>query len=183
MTFFGKLFGGNGNDKINLSLLLNNEIFKNFILKTDDVSIGYNEINFFKLEDIENAQIGYSISENGKSLIGNKNGDWKKNWVVIATDNLGDPIFVDYVDNKLSVYTSQDGQGEWEETKIATSFTNFIEVINDLQKLSIGRENPVKIEQNPITEKELENFIQKIENKNVDAEIWFWEGFLENDDE
>ena len=183
MTFFSKLFGRNGDGKVNLNPLLENETFKKFITETEDVSIGYSEINFIKLEDIEKAQIGYSISENGKSLIGNKNGDWKKSWAVIAFDNLDDPIFVNCENENLSVYTSQHGQGEWEETKIASSFTNFIEIINDLHKLSIGRENPVEIEQNPITENDLENFIKRIESKNSNIEIWFWEGFLENDDE
>src|SRR6476619_1827497 len=105
MALFDRLFSRKENDKINLSLLLGNEIIRKFISEIDDISIGYSEINFFKAEDFENAQIGYSISENGKSLIGNATGDWKKNWIVIATDNLGDPIFVDYEDENLSVYT------------------------------------------------------------------------------
>lgn len=183
MSFFSKLFSRNGNDNENLSLLLRNESFKKFISQTKDISIGYSEINFIQLDDIENAQIGYSVSENGKSLIGNKNGDWKGNWIVIASDNLGDPIFVDSEDSNLSVYTSQHGQGEWEETKIASSLINFSEILNNLHKLSVGRESPEEIEQNPITENDLENFIKRIENKNSDVEIWFWEGFLENDDE
>lgn len=94
MNIFNKLF--NSNEKPNLNILFENENFKKFISNAEDISIGYSEINIFKLENIEKEQIGYSVTENGKSLVGNKKGDWKKNWIVIATDNMDDPNICRY---------------------------------------------------------------------------------------
>jgi len=183
MTFFSKLFGNNIDNKKELNFLLNNESFKKFLDEAEDISIGYSEINFFKIDNLENAQIGYSIDEKGKSLIGKNTGDWKKSWIVIATDNLGDPIFIDCENSSLPVFSSPDGQGNWEETYIAISLDNFREILKDLKNLSIGKENPVKIEKNPISKIELDSFLEKTKNENNWMDVEFWEIFLENDDE
>jgi hypothetical protein len=76
MTFFNKLFGSGKSEKPDFSLLLNNKKFENFINETEDISLGYSELNFFKFDNIEKEQIGYSFGENGKSFVGNENGDW-----------------------------------------------------------------------------------------------------------
>ena len=52
-----------------------------------------------------------------------------------------------------------------------------------MKHLSIGRENPVKIEKNPISKKELNSFLEKTKNDNNWMDIEYWEIFLENDDE
>jgi len=183
MTIFGKLFGGRRNEKPDFSILLTNEKFKKFINEIEDISLGYSELNFFKFDNIEKEQIGYSFGENGKSFIGNKNGDWKKSWFVIGTDGLGDPIFIDFDRPNLPVFTSEHGEGSWEESYIAISLENFSEIIKDLKKLSIKRENPVAIGKNPISKDEINAFLTKthIENKYMD--VWYWKLFLENDDE
>ena len=59
----------------------------------------------------------------------------------------------------------------------------FKEILSDLKRLSIGRDNPIQIEKNPITEIELNNFLAKCKTKNTEIDIWFWEDFLENDAE
>ena len=179
MSIFSKLF--NGSEKPNLNALLENENFKKFISNAEDISIGYSEINIFKLENIEKKQIGYSVSENGKSLVGKNNGDWKKNWIVIATDNIDDPIFVDIEKLNLPVFTSEHGNGEWEESCIAISIENFSQILYNLKQLSIERENPIRIETNPISETEIDNFLSKTKNDNKGMDIEYWEIFLEND--
>ncbi|HEU4790733.1 MAG TPA: hypothetical protein VFS71_13690 [Flavobacterium sp.] len=179
MNIFSKLFNSNG--KPNLNVLFENENFKKFISKAEDISIGYSEINIFKLENIEKEQIGYSVTENGKSLVGNKSGDWKKNWIVIATDNMDDPIFVDIENPNLPVFISEHGNGEWEQNYIAISIEKFSSILSDLRNLSINRQNPVEIEKNPISETELELFLTKTKNDNNWMDIEYWEIFLEND--
>ena len=55
-------------------------------------------IRLFSVNELSNAQLGYSINSDGNSLIGEENGDWKENWFVIGKlceDLCGDPIFVD----------------------------------------------------------------------------------------
>lgn len=179
MNIFSKLF--NSNERPNLNVLFENENFKRFISKAEDISIGYSEINIFKLENIEKEQIGYSVTENGKSLVGNKNRDWKKNWIVIGTDNMDDPIFVDIENPNLPVFISEHDNEEWEENYIAISIEKFSSILNDLRNLSINRQNPVEIEKNPISETELELFLTKTKNDNNWMDIEYWEIFLEND--
>ena len=183
MTFLNKLFGSGKNEKPDFSILLNNKKFENFINELEDISIGYSDLNFFKFDNIEKEQIGYSFGENGKSFVGNENGDWKKSWFVIGTDGLDDPIFIDFEKPNFPVFISEHGEGSWEESYIAISLENFTEILKDLKKLSINRENPVDIEKNPIPKDEINAFLNKtyIENKYMD--VWYWKLFLENDDE
>lgn len=63
-------------------------------------------IELFNSEEIEEGQLGYSFDEEGQSLVGNEEGDWKEGWIVIGIDSyLGDPIFVDRNDENCPVYT------------------------------------------------------------------------------
>ena len=176
MSIFSKLF--TSGEMPNLNVLLENKNFKNFISNAENVSIGYSEINIFKLKNIENEQIGYSVTANGKSLVGEKNGDWKKSWIVIATDNMDDPIFVDIDKPNFPVFITEHGNGEWEENYIAISIENFSIILNDLKKLSIKRESPNKLEQNPITETELITFLSKTKEENKYMDVEYWKIFL-----
>ncbi len=94
---------------------------------------------------------------------------------------MADPIFVDIEKPNLPVYTAEHGIGEWEEINIAISIENFSQILHDLKKLSIERENPNKIEKNPISVMELESFLSKTKNDNNGMNIEYWEIFLEND--
>lgn len=65
-------------------------------------------IELFNSEEIEEGQLGYSFDEEGQSLVGNEEGDWKEGWIVIGIDSyLGDPIFVDSNDENCPVYTAR----------------------------------------------------------------------------
>ena len=64
--------------------------------RLEDISIGHYGIDFFKPDDIEGNQQGYSFGENLESLITAKKGDWEAGWIVIGTDTVfGDPIIAD----------------------------------------------------------------------------------------
>jgi hypothetical protein len=64
---------------------------KRFLSETQDISFGYNEINFVLLDRIEEEQIGYSVDAYRNSLIIGNDGDWREEWLVIASNQLGDP--------------------------------------------------------------------------------------------
>ena len=85
MGIFDKLFNRNKDENTTLNDLLLNKSFKNFITEAENISIGYSELNFLKADNIKSGQIGFSIDKSGKPLISKKPGDWKKNWIVIAT--------------------------------------------------------------------------------------------------
>ena len=59
------------------------------------VSCGYLTVTLFAVEELDDAQIGYSVSEAGEDFTGSNDGDWESKWLVIGyEDRCGDPIFV-----------------------------------------------------------------------------------------
>lgn len=76
-----------------------------------NLSIGYDEIYLFEIDDIEKEQVGYSIDKEGNSLITNEEGSWRNNWLVIGySENTGDPFFVNTLLKGFPVYTSMHGE-------------------------------------------------------------------------
>ena len=154
------------------------EILK-FIDAQADLYIGYNEIVFFKAQNIAELQKGYSCDNTGKSLTDYSTGSWNEKWIVMATDQLGDPIFVDSSTRQFTVYNAAHGEGVWEPHVISDSLFEFKEIIGLLRKISIGRTNPVEIEENQINDKDEANFLGYINKKNPNTELWYWEQFFE----
>ncbi|MCU5459850.1 hypothetical protein OCA96_09205 [Bacillus cereus] len=92
-------------------------------------------IELFNSEEIEEGQLGYSVDDEGQSLTGNGDGDWKEGWIVIGIDlYLGDPIFVDSNDENCPVYTAMHGEGDWESECIAERIEVVIEKVKDSLK-------------------------------------------------
>jgi hypothetical protein len=157
------------------------EKIKSFLQESEDLSIGFSELNFISADNLDDGQIGYGIDPEGNSLITGQPGSWQAGWVVIGNDNLGDPIFVACSDPDLPVYTSQHGQDEWDPTLIAKSLDSFKSILAELKELSFGRQSPNEIEENPISENDLKDFFNAVKRNNADMDIWWWETFLEND--
>ncbi|WP_315113102.1 hypothetical protein [Clostridium intestinale] len=161
------------------------KIPENFIRLVQDnsklnVSLGYDDIYLFKVDNIEKEQVGYSIDRDGNSLILNEEGSWKANWLIIGfNENSGDSYFIDTSSNDYPLYISMHGEGAWNPTMIADSYMNFIDILTELQRLSRGRENPVALELNPIPSKDIEKFISGIESKNMKSEVWYWENLFD----
>lgn len=157
------------------------ERIRDFLDNTNDISLGYNELIFFNSKDLEKEQVGYSLDENGSSLSTGQFGDWQKAWIAIGNDSLGDPIFIDNSQDKLPVFTAQHGEGLWEPRRIASDLDNFKAILKDLRELSINRQTPVELEDNPLDQNEVEQLLRNIGIKN-DVDLEYWEEFLESDD-
>ena len=92
---------------------------------------GFNVVS--KTVELNEAQIGYSIDKNGKSLVNsdsnneNMSGNWQSSWVVIATDTeLGDPYFIDITDENLAVYTAlAEKENQWQPTLVSSTLDGF----------------------------------------------------------
>lgn len=81
-------------------------------LSFHEVTIGYTIIYLFAEAELSEGQKGYSVEPNGKSLVGEKDGEWKSSWLVIGFEELcGDPIFVDLDSEHLPVFTAVHGIG------------------------------------------------------------------------
>jgi hypothetical protein len=49
-----------------------------------EVSIGFATIRVFRPSETKSQQVGFSVSPNGESLTGDKDGDWLQTWVAIG---------------------------------------------------------------------------------------------------
>lgn len=128
---------------------------------------------------MEYGQEGYSFDENGDSLISGQDGDWQENWIVIASDYVGDPIFVDNTSPALMVLSAAHGETTWDPLIIAGSLDKFKEIISILATISRHRSNPVDLEKDPINEDERSSVLKAIKNITPHSEIGYWEIFLE----
>jgi hypothetical protein len=91
-----------------------------------------------KTAELNKAQIGYSVDNNGVSLVNHEKGNWQSSWFVIATDTeLGDPYFVDINDENLAVYTAlAKEENQWQSTLVATSLSGFAQCLTLLYQQS-----------------------------------------------
>ena len=136
----------------------------------DSVSLGSTTLNLTGSSELEAAQQGYSIVPEGDET------DWEQEWLVIGNEDLcGDPIFIDTSDESYPVYTAAHGMGEWSPQLIASSFEHFIQILTKLRQLSQGRENPVQMEANPLTAKQMEELAELISAEHPDVDLGFWE--------
>src|SRR5215831_2679360 len=86
------------------------------------VAFGCTTIRVYRPSELAAGQIGHSITPTGVVLSGDKNGDWRKEWLVIGYDETcGDPIFIDKTEEGYPVYTAVVGKGRWDRQRIAVS--------------------------------------------------------------
>jgi len=160
-----------------MSLEYYRELLRTFGIPT--VSVGYATVHIYKVEELTEGQIGYSVTPSGASLIDDSPGTWKKNWIVIGyEDECGDPIFIDASTPSFAVYTAKHGAGSWEPRLRATELRNFEAAMRELATLAKGRENPVRLEQNPITPDERTDVLERIQRDNPNIDETFWHDLL-----
>jgi hypothetical protein len=135
------------------------ELIKKFYkIPFNEVSFGYTTISIYHLVKI-------------REIIEDR-------WLIVGNEDLcGDSICIDIIDNSFPVYLAP--LEDLETDCISSSFDNFIEILKILNTLSEGRKNPVELENNPLPENIRENFLSKVEEKNPDCELQFWESIFE----
>jgi hypothetical protein len=146
----------------------------------DEISFNVAGIKLFQFEELDEVQIGYARSEEGKSFCNGAAGSWKSDWLVIGNETgLGDPIFIDTSIPDLPVLTAMHGEGSWEPTTIAVSLEHFAVALRTFQEISIGRERPVALEQNPLSARERHDALQRIAGgRGYQIDMDFWEAML-----
>jgi len=139
----------------------------------DSVSLGYTAVHLHPANAVADAQQGYGVVPDGET-------DWDSAWVVIGyEDCTGDPIFIDTDDEDFPVYTATHGMGEWMPRLIAFSFRHFIDILHQVQRIARGRETPVAMARNPLSDIEREEVLSFIRLNNPDVYMTFWEVSLE----
>jgi len=145
-----------------------------------EVSLGYGTIRLYRAPEIQALQIGYSVSPTGEPLTGDRQGDWSTEWIVIGNEELnGDPIFIDTSKEGFPVYTAIHGEGEWNAKQIAVSLEGFGHALSIVADVARGRERPIALENNPLTQSEKEITLTSIRRYNPDIELEFWEILFE----
>jgi hypothetical protein len=146
----------------------------------EKVSLGYRTVLLFPVAELEEAQLGYSVSDAGETLAGENEGDWKSSWLVIGHEDLvGDPIFVDLNTQELPVFTAAHSKGAWNPTLIASSFEGFIKAMEEIEGVSDMRGNPVQLERNQLPDVERERVLGRIAELNGNASLEFWQSWFE----
>jgi hypothetical protein len=145
-----------------------------------EISFGYTGIKLLLPEEFEAGQTGYSISSDNQSLCSGEDGAWKPEWLVIGFDTLiGDPIILDT--SNSTIMSAMHGEGVWEPFSIADGLPAFAFALNAIKKSSVGRENPVALESNPLPEAERKKIVQSIADANgEEINLEFWELILES---
>jgi len=147
----------------------------------DEFNFGYSGIRVFPLSEVDEGQVGYSRAEDGRSFCDGAEGSWKPEWIVIGRDTLlGDPIMLDTSHPDLQVMTAMHGEGSWEPQPIAKSLQTLAIALRAIKDISVGREHPVALEQNPLSDSERLQVLQTIRQaNNGEIGLDFWEGILE----
>src|SRR5690242_21907650 len=90
-----------------------------------EVSYGVGGIELDDVEELAEAQLGYSVDPSGRSLVGSRPGDWQEDWIVVGHDTAcGDPIFLS-TKSPHPMFTAMHGQGEWLPEIIAPTVDSF----------------------------------------------------------
>ncbi len=145
-------------------------------LPTLKVSFDVGGLELFPAWSLENAQVGYARTPDGKSLLGQDGGAWKANWMVIGREACcGDPIFVDVEDASVPVFTARHGEGSWNPQQIAISIEAFAACFQEFALIARSRTNPVEIQEHPVEDAERAAFLSRIEQLNAGStgqEFW-----------
>lgn len=146
----------------------------------EEVSFAYHTVRLFPAEELKESQLGYRVGDSGEDLTGEDVGDWKRSWLVIAyEDLLGEPLFIDLGADGWPVYTAAHGTGAWNPILVASSFRAFIESLEEVQRVSKGRSNPVEAGRNPLPDSERQRVLSKIAELNGQAVLEFWESWFQ----
>jgi len=142
----------------------------------DRIDYGVGGIALLSPAELEQGQIGYSVTPQGTTLIGDGDGDWQFNWLVIGYETAcGDPIFMSVVPPH-PVYTAMHGQGSWNAKLVAPSLDIFWKCLEVFLQFATGRGSPVQVDANPPSDDEVAAYLQSIDqlcNGDADAHD-FW---------
>lgn len=154
-------------------------------LRSHEISYGYGGLKLLEADELDEGQIGYSVSPDGQSFCGVRPGDWRASWIVIGHDTgLGDPLFIDMSDVGVPVFTAAHGEGAWNRRPVAISLDAFARCWREFAFLARSRANPVELKATPLSKAERIDYLNRINEINegqIHAELW--KQLLETDEE
>ena len=162
-------------------MVLSDEIIEKLLKLKREVEKIEDHVNFniFGLNDIEEGQIGYSVDQDGNSLVSVEEGAWKAEWIVIGYETLcGDPIIIDTNEAGFPVSSLMHGMGDWDGgiylSKSLEKFTCEVEKINKfICEKAEGKTVPM------ITCESLDNLVNEIISEDEYGDIESWKSMLD----
>ena len=145
-------------------------------LRSHEISYGYGGLKLFEADELDAAQVGYSVGPDGESFCGAKPGDWRASWIVIGHETaLGDPLFIDMAAAGPPVFTAAHGEGAWNPKPVAISMDAFARCWREFAFLARGRANPIELKATPLSTTERIDYLNRINEINegcIHAELW-----------
>jgi len=136
-----------------------NELFERDI---DDIEIGISDIHLFSEDEIEDAQIGYSIDEDDNDI-----EEWiGEEYLVIGVDSAcGDPIIVKTDEEQLPIYSMF--HDDWDSLElIADSFRQYLELLEKIEITDLENKD------------ECEEFLENVKEIAPNVSYDYWEALI-----
>jgi hypothetical protein len=112
--------------------------YRDFLTECDPLSVEMitpaERIQLICANELEQAQIGFSLGTDGAVVSGPSPAGWRPSWVIIATSSLlGDPYFLDTskpdAEGDCPVYTAMSGTDSWQPRLCASTFALFLKIL------------------------------------------------------
>jgi hypothetical protein len=112
--------------------------YRAFLLESNPVKVEtvtpVERVRLVPASELSHEQIGFAQDGDGAPKPVNKDGGWRKSWVLIGQSSLlGDPYFLDVAkldaEGDCSVYTAMSGAGRWEPVLCGSSFAQFLRIL------------------------------------------------------
>lgn len=145
-----------------------------------EVALGGRGVRLFGADELDDAQLGYSVSPSGQRLWGERRGEWRQSWLVIGEDDEhGDPIFVDLADPALAVHTAIAGEGVWEPLCIASQCERFFALLALWHELGAGRATAEEWADDPLPPWRHAELPARLRSIDPELEPRYWLDWLE----
>lgn len=120
--------------------------YRAFLLESNPIRVEtatpVERIRLIPAEELIQEQVGFALHED-HTLVENKDGGWRRSWVVIGQSALlGDPYFLDVAkldaEGDCPVYTAMSGTDRWEPNLCASSFVQFLQILAAAMEVAEG---------------------------------------------
>jgi hypothetical protein len=127
-----------------------------------EVLFGFGGIELSEIDDVlQSTRHGHDSGLDGR-------------WLVIGKEvGLGDPLLLD-TGSSQGVYIVLETDDINAPTRVADSLDGFAVALAELRRLSEGRENPMKLEANPVDESDVTQFEDAVRHANPSSAEWWW---------
>lgn len=121
--------------------------YRTFLLEADPIKVEavtpIEKVRLFASSELVREQVGFGTLEDGTFRTTNKDGEWRKTWVLIGQSSLlGDPYFLDVAkldaEGDCAVFTAMSGAGRWEARLCGSSFAQFLRILAAGMKVAQG---------------------------------------------